>query len=263
MGFSTMRTNFKVCVAALAMSCTVAGCESGRSHKPPLQEAVPYGLTGRGAFSSADEALSLADSLKAAGAHDEALGVLASAYERYPGNSRIASAYGRLALAFGEERLAAPVLESALAGDPADWRALSAQAVLDGKNGHIAKARTALRKAEALSDGDPAVLNNLGVSHLLLGDASEAAGLFRRAIASRTLNPAHAARIKRNLAIALAVGGDFEAADRLAGEPLPRNLKGAGGNAVAAFMGLGAEPEAAGWSAHLGAISPETAPPSR
>jgi Flp pilus assembly protein TadD len=107
------------------------------------------------------------------------------------------------------------------------------------------------------------VLNNLGVSHLLLGDASEAAGLFRRAIASRTLNPAHAARIKRNLAIALAVGGDFEAADRLAGEPLPRNLKGAGGNAVAAFMGLGAEPEAAGWSAHLGAISPETAPPSR
>ncbi|NJM35852.1 MAG: hypothetical protein HC850_15465, partial [Rhodomicrobium sp.] len=97
-----MRTHFKSCAMFLALALSLTGCASSPSYKPPLREAELSGPVRRSDFSSADEALGLADSLKTAGAHDEALGVLASAYRRYPGNAAIASAYGRLALAFGE-----------------------------------------------------------------------------------------------------------------------------------------------------------------
>ncbi len=128
-------------------------------------------------------------------------------------------------------------------------------------------ARQALIRARGLSSDDPVVLNNLGISTLLDGHADEAASLFRQALASSSLQPAHTGRIKRNLAVTLATLGDFDEADRLAGRPMPRTLKNASPRALARFMGLGgsslAEAAAASWSAQLAEAPRESAPRPR
>ena len=100
------------------------------------------------------------------------------------------------------------------------------------------------------------------MSYLLEGRASEAAPFFRQALASPALKPGHASRIKRNLAVALAVQGRFDAADRLAGAPMPRSLKNADGEAIAQFMGIGRPPVtvSSGWAARFADASQETAP---
>ena len=150
-------------------------------------------------------------------------------------HSGVQSAYGRLALAMGHDELAARLLESAVASDPGDWRALSAQGVLEWRGGRPSEARGALVKAKSLSAEDSAVLNNLAVSYLLENRAAEAASLLRQALASPSLNPVHAGRIRRNLAVALAVEGNFAEADRLAQAKLPRSLQTCRGKRNSAF----------------------------
>ena len=255
-----MWTYFWSCACLCALACLFSGCESGAAR----QGWYPPPRTGRmlqnPEFASSDNALELASSLQAAGEAPQALAVLAEAYRRYPGNAEIASSYGRLALATGQDQLASRLLTEAIAANPQDWRALSASAVLDRRAGRLPAAREALIRASGLSSGDPVVLNNLGVSALLDGRAEEAAALFRQALASPSLKPAHASRIKRNLAVALAVAGHFDVADRLAGKPMPRALKNAGAETVAQFMGLGGRSvaQAAGWSARFADASQES-----
>jgi Flp pilus assembly protein TadD len=122
-----------------------------------------------------------------------------------------------------------------------------------------------LDRAQTLSGGNAVVLNNLGMSHLLGGKAPEAASLFRKALIAPDLRAVHAGRIKRNLAVALAVEGNFEMAERLAGERLPRGLKNARREVIANFMGIGAGPAAdrAGWTARLADASASMADPWR
>lgn len=186
--------------------------------------------------------MKLADSFKKAGANNDALAVLKDAHQRFPKEAKILSAYGRLALAMGRDEQAGALLDKALTADPADWRALSAKAILDSRMGRFEAAHLALVRAQSLSGGDPAITNNLGVSYLVTGDAAKAAALFRQALRSSTLYPSYVTKLKRNLAIALAVKGDFKEADRLAGEAMPRSLKNAGGRDIAAYMKLQHDP---------------------
>ncbi len=194
-----------------------------------------------------------AETLRLGGAEAEALGLLAAAYRRYPRHGGIQSAYGRLALAMGQDELAAGLLEGAVASDSRDWRALSAQGVLELRSGRPSEARGSLGKAKAVSAENSAVLNNLAVSYLLDDRAAEAASLLRRALASPSLKPAHAGRIRRNLAVALAVQGEFAEADRLAQAKLPRSLKHASASAIRRFMRISDAPanRPAGWDARL------------
>jgi Flp pilus assembly protein TadD len=204
-------------------------------------------------FSSAGDGLTLGQSLRDRGANTEAFAVFAAAHRRYPRDSRLLSAYGRQALRMGEEALAARLLRQAIEADPNDWRALSAHAVLEGRQGRNANARIAFVQAQSLSADDPVVLNNLGISYLLDGNAERAAALFRQALLSLKLNRMKAARIRRNLAVALAVSGDFATAERLAARSLPRHLRNAGGDVIARFMGLSGHPffDSGGWRARL------------
>lgn len=218
----------------------------GRSGGSPS----PRGTTS----ASPEEALKLAYALRGAGSDEQALAVLASAHEAHPQHQRLLSAYGRQALVAGDDGLAARLLTKAIAADAGDWRAISALAVLEGRAGRTDDAREGFMRAHSLSSGGSlAVLNNLGVSELLDGNAEEAARLFRKALALPGASAAHTERVKRNLAVALAMTGDFAAADRLAGYRLPRRLEGAQGEDVAQFMGLPRRaPEAsAGWAARL------------
>ena len=250
-----MRRGLRPCAAAWAVAALVAACQDGGSRRAQSFYADRGSLVPASDFSSPEEALKLAVSLREAGADGEAFSLLGQAHRRYPQSGVITSAYGRLALVMGQEELAAGLLAAAVAVDPSDWRALSALGVLDGRSGKLPEARKSLMRARALSAEDAMVLNNLALSDLLAGHAASAIPLFRKALASPALKLAHGARIRRNLAVALAVDGQFDAADQLAGSPLPRTLHHAGGEIIAGFMGLKRRRPAdeAGWKARLAA----------
>jgi len=237
-----MRIIFQSCASLFALSAFLAGCASdGRqttSYSGPPDGAIMQETD----FGTAEDGLKLAASLRKAGANGQAFSVLARAHRRYPDHAGILSAYGRQALVIGKDDLAARVLRQALRTDPEDWRALSARAVLEGRQGRHATARRSLGQAQSLSSGRAAVLNNLGMNYLLEGEAQQAARLFRRALIAPGADRAVAERVKRNLAVALAVSGDFETADRLAARSLPRRLKGARGGTIARFMGVNERP---------------------
>ena len=233
-------------------ACLMTGCEGGASKSSTRLDAGPE-FTEKPASTSPSEALRKAEALRLAGADAEALGVLAVAHRRYPSHGGILSAYGRLALSMGDDELAAGLLNTAVASDPKDWRALSAQGVLEWRNGRPSEARGALARANTVSPEDSAVLNNLAVSYLLDDRAAEAASMLRQALASSSLNPAHAGRIRRNLAVALAVQGNFAEADRMAQMQLPRSLKHASASAIRRFMNISDAPanRTLGWEARF------------
>ncbi len=244
-----MRTILPRCAVLAALALFLQACTSDGARQTYASD-MPAEANG---FSSAEDGLTLGQSLRDRGANAEALAVLAAAHRRYPRDSRLLSAYGRQALRMGDEALAARLLRQAIAADPDDWRALSAHAVLEGRQGRNANARIAFVQAQSLSADDPAALNNLGISYLLDGDWERAAALFRQALLSPKLDRTRADRIRRNLAVALAVSGDFATADRLAAGSLPRHLLNARGDVIARFMGLGGHPtvDSADWGARL------------
>jgi Flp pilus assembly protein TadD len=252
-----MRRMIRLLPALLLVTLAVTACSSQPSRR--ASETAQTERASRpapGVSTAPEDALKLAFSLRGAGADDQAFAVLEAAHQAYPGHQALLSAYGRQALIMGKDELAARLLRKAVDADASDWRALSALAVLEGRAGRAADARARFMRAHGLSGGSLAVLNNLGVTELLDGNAEEAARLFRKALALPHPPKAHAEQIQRNLAVALAMTGDFAAADRLAGYRLPRRLADADGGEVAHFMGL-TRPnplDRKGWAARLAQV---------
>ncbi len=260
-----MRTRFRSCALVFTLVGSLAACAGNESRNGPARFHESVMLSQPTEFASPAEAAELAEALKNAGAVSQAFAVLAEAHERFPGDKAVLSAYGRQALVLGKDTLAERLLRRVLDADPDDWRALSAMAVLDARKGRDLDARAKLARAQTLSGGDAAVLNNLGMNYLLSGEPAQAASAFRKALAKGEHDTQRAARLKRNLAVALAVMGEFEFADRLVSEPLPRHLQNADAKAIAAFMGLTADrmTDSSGWTARLADASPQPAEPSR
>ncbi len=242
----------------LAVITPLAACDVGPGAKNHVVHVPEPPLMDTQAAMSVEGALKLARSLQQTGASGEALSVLASAYARYPENQTILSAYGRQAAVIGRDMLAMRLLQRAIKADPEDWRALSAYAIVTERQGRADEARQAFAKARAVSGANTSSLNNLGMFYLLEGRASEAAAIFRQALTSPDMDRSHILLVKRNLAVALAVQGEFETADRLVGFSLPRELEDADRREIATFMGVAAPvvTRDSGWKARLADASP-------
>lgn len=242
----------------IAVIASLAACDTGSGTKyRPLRVPEPS-LMETPAAMSEEGALELARSLQQTGASAEAFSVLVSAHARYPESQAVLSAYGRQAALMGQDMLALRLLKRAVEADPEDWRALSAYAVAARRRGQERQARWAFAKARAASGANTASLNNLGMFYLLEGQALEAAAIFRQALTAPDLDRSHSLLLKRNFAVALAVQGEFETADRLAGFTLPRELKNAERQKIAAFMGIAAPDitEDLSWKARLADATP-------
>jgi Flp pilus assembly protein TadD len=234
----------------LAVAFLLSACSHEGDSTATLGAA---GMSRERKAESAAVMLARAEELRAAGKPIQALSRLAEAHQRYPDDAAIASAYGRVALLLGHDAVAAPLLAQAVAANPRDWRALSGQGVLESRRGRLPDARRALVQAHMVSAGEAVILNNLAVSHLLAGEVAAAASLLRQGLASPDLRPDHERRLKRNLALALAVEGRFVEADRLAGEKMPRDLAGADARRMQRLLGLSEAQLAAetGWKPQL------------
>lgn len=242
----------------LALIIPLAACDIGSGTKNHAVHLPEPQLMDEQAAMSEEGALKLARSLHKSGAPGEAFSVLVSAHARFPDSQAILSAYGRQAALMRNDELAMRLLARAIAADREDWRALSAYAVVAGRQGRDEDARQAFAQARAVSGANTASLNNLGMFYLLEGRASDAAEIFRQALIAPNLDKAHVLLVKRNLAVALAVQGDFETADRLAGFALPRELENAGAREIAAFMGVDQSgvAENSSWTPRLADASP-------
>jgi Flp pilus assembly protein TadD len=234
-------------VAALAL----AGCSHEPSDGTLAVAASPELHKGGG--DSAAGVLRRADELRGKGESIAALSLLTEAHRRDPADPAIASSYGRLALQLGHDEMAAPALDRAISANPEDWRALSAKGVLESRRGHFPDGRRALTQANKLSASEAVILNNLAVSHLLDGKPGAAISLLRQGLAAPGLRSPHERRLTRNLALAMAMEGRFEEAQRLAGEKLPREL--ASGDTALLRRLVGVSPTerhaGAGWQAQI------------
>jgi len=251
-------------LVSLCLTVALAGC----SHEPPSGEmAGPATVDGvqpdHGASASA--MLQQAGELRGKAEPMAALSLLTEAHRRFPDDAAIASAYGRLALALGHDEMAAPLLDQAIAAAPEDWRALSAKGVLEARRGRLPDGRAALMQASRISASEIVIVNNLAISHLLDGKPGAAVSLLRQGLAMRDLRPSHERRLRRNLALALAMQGHFEEAETLAGEKLPRAL--ASGDMSVLRRLVGVNPPvlagATGWQAQIAEASRPARPAVR
>ncbi len=158
-------------------------------------------------------ALNYARTLKALGAKDKALEVLARTYQLNRGNSKLASEYGRLALDLGKVQMAEQLLNQAhRARGQTDWRVLSALGTVNAKRGKHKKAQSYYLSALRQKPDATSVFNNLALSYALDGRVGDAEDLLKRAIAKGH----NTRRVRQNLALVLGLQSKFGEAQKIA-----------------------------------------------
>ena len=133
----------------------------------------------RNTASSAKKVLAEARTLRLAGRRDDALRLLNTAASAHPDNIAISQQRALLTLEVGDIDRAERLLRKVVAKSPGDWRLHSALgAALAAKGNHKA-AVVAFGKALKLSPGQPAILNNLAMSHAMAGNLAKAESFYK------------------------------------------------------------------------------------
>lgn len=158
-----------------------------------------------------------AEALRLGGRNDRAAQTAAEALRRFPDDKPLLLTFGLAQLADNDARAALRPLATVAAADPQNWRARSALGVALDQLGRFDEARQAYQEALAIQPNDPGVLTNLGMSHLIAGEPADAEAVLRQA-ASLPNAPAQA---RLNLAVAVALQGRFDEAERLERADLP------------------------------------------
>lgn len=164
-----------------------------------------------------EAAQQFAESLRKGGRADRAAAVAAEALHRFPNDQPLMMTYGLSQIASHNPQEALRPLAMLAQADPQNWRARSALGVALDQLGRFTEARQAYQEAITLHPDDPALLTNMGVSHLLEGDPDEAEPILRQAAALPNAPP----EARQNLAISIALQGRFDEAERLERIDLP------------------------------------------
>ncbi len=164
-----------------------------------------------------DISINYAQALRATGQRSQAVAVLERCSLQNPKHLGLLGAYGRALADTGAYQQALDVLNRAHTPEQPDWRILSVQgAVLDQMGRHDDAQRyyaTALR----IVPDEPSVLSNLGLSYALSKDLVRAESTLRRANAQSQVDP----RVRQNLALVVGLQGRFQEAEKIAQADLP------------------------------------------
>lgn len=229
------------CLALTALgACATIGGESGdvaAAQAPAIPGARPMDRDARAAVAREDmltqmafwageyqvfpndleTAQRFADALRRGGRADRAAQIAGEALARFQNDPNLMKTLGLAQIAAGNPQEALRPLALLAQADPQDWRVRSALGVALDQLGRGTDARRAYQEALVIRPDDPAVLTNLGVSHLMSGDPQGAEPILRQAAALPNAPP-HA---RQNLAIAIALQGRFEEAEQLERIDLP------------------------------------------
>lgn len=156
--------------------------------------------------------LNYAAALRLNGQTDQAVAVLRRGVISHPKDMEVSSAYGKALAANGNFEQALTVIRDAQRADRPDWRLYSAEGAILDQMGRTADARTRYQKALTISPGEPTILNNMALSHLLAGELPPAEELLRQASQSPRAN----SRIRQNLALVIGLQGRFQEAEQVA-----------------------------------------------
>jgi len=158
-----------------------------------------------------------ADALRKGGRSDRAAQVASEALARFPNDQELLYTFGVAQISAAHPQEALRPLALVAQADQENWRARSALGAALDQLGRFDEARRAYQEALAIKPDDPAILTNLGVSHLMSGDAEGAEAILRQASALPQAPP----EARANLAIALALSGRFQEAEQLQRVDLP------------------------------------------
>lgn len=162
-------------------------------------------------------AIAYAQALRASGQRAQAAAVLQQASIRNPKDKTVLGAYGRALADVGQFSQALDVLGRAHTPDQPDWQVLNVQGAVLDQMGKHAEARRYYETALKIAPDEPTILSNLGLSYMLTKDLPRAEMTLRRATADSRAEP----RVRQNLALVLALKGNFDEAERLSAEGLP------------------------------------------
>jgi Flp pilus assembly protein TadD len=156
--------------------------------------------------------INYAAALRLNGQADQAVAVLSKGKLNFPNDDELSAAYGKALADNGDFEQALTVIQSVQQPDRPDWKLYSAEGAILDQMGRTAVARDRYAKALAIVPGEPSVLNNLALSHLLAGEMDPAEKILREAAASPRAN----SRIRQNLALVLGLKGRFDEAEAVA-----------------------------------------------
>jgi Flp pilus assembly protein TadD len=172
--------------------------------------------------------INYARALRALTRYGEAAAVMQTAAVRSPHDFEVLGAYGKALADSGQLEQAKEVLAHAYTPDRPDPQIMSVQGVVDDELGDHEGARKLYRAALKIALGDPAILNNLGLSYVLTKQLPQAEAALREANAS----PRADARQRDNLALVLALQGKFAKAQESKRTDMPAEAAAADARAI-------------------------------
>ncbi len=167
-----------------------------------------------------EAAQKFSEALRKGGRYQRAAEVASEALGRNPNDTQLLMTYGLSLVADNRAQDALRPLALVAHADAHDWRSRSALGVALDQLGRFDEARQAYQEALAIKPDDPGLLTNVGVSHLLSGEPEAAEPLLRQAVALPGAPP----EARQNLAIAVALQGRFDEAERLERIDLPPQM---------------------------------------
>ena len=132
--------------------------------------------------------------------------VIRQTVESYPNDPSVLAEFGKVLIGNGQIGEAEKVVRHAQREGARDWRLLSAYGAALDNAGRHAEARAYYIEALSLAPDQPAILNNLALSHLLDREPEEAERILR--LAAR--DPRADRRVRENLALVLGIRGKFK-----------------------------------------------------
>ncbi|MGO9770447.1 MAG: tetratricopeptide repeat protein [Roseiarcus sp.] len=169
-----------------------------------------------------------ARALRALTRYGEAAAVMQTAAVRSPHDIEVLGAYGKALADSGQLEQAKEVLAHACTPDRPNPTIMSVQGAVDDELGDHEGARRFYRDALKIAPGDPAILNNLGLSYVLTKQLPQAEAALRKANAS----PRADARQRDNLALVLALERKFAKAQEVSRTDMPAEAAAADARAI-------------------------------
>lgn len=214
---------------AVLLAATLAGCAGGsmttgsinRGSSKPVEQMNAVELRDAlGSYAARYErrpkdkavAMAYASILRMNGHDSQALAVMRQSAIDHPNDKDVLAAYGKALAGAGQFAMALDALQRAQDPTQPDWRLISAEGTIYDQTGRPQQARQLYLKALEMRPGEPSILSNLGMSHLLENDLASAERYLRQAVQ----HPAADSRVRQNLALVVGLQGRFDEARRIA-----------------------------------------------
>jgi Flp pilus assembly protein TadD len=155
--------------------------------------------------------IAYARTLRALTQYSQAVAVMQAAAVKAPSDLEILSAYGKALADAGQLQQAAEVLSRSYTAERPNWSNMNVQGSVSDQLGDHAQAQKFYHDALKIAPGEPTILNNLGLSYALTKQLPLAEQTLRQAVGG----PRADARMRENLALVLALEGEFAEAERV------------------------------------------------